>query len=170
MHRFSGGALLLSAVLATPPGLLAQTLPSDHQWLSSLRDSVALVGTAVWEFRRDLRSAGTETVLTRVAHLHARCQAAAVSLKPAEKRIASGTSSLRRATGAFLAAIRALRTSLEQDCLVGLRERGPGEWADTLRAWGPYRGSRIERAIRLYDAESARFAAANGFQLEPPKR
>jgi hypothetical protein len=73
----------------------------------------------------------------------------------------------RRSNAKFIQAVERLSRALTGECEEGFRTGGPGSWADTLRAWGPYRGKQISEAIRAYDTAASTFAASLGFRLAP---
>lgn len=127
-----------------------------------LRDTLDGVTAATWEFNRDLRNAGGVTVLARAERLRERCQAAALALPEAASVFRPAP-----AAASLVEAVRRLQGVLREQCGRGFRRDGPGSWADTLRAWGPYRASQIDDAIREYGAAAGRFAGAVGVKLEP---
>ncbi|MBI4502217.1 MAG: hypothetical protein HY700_13780 [Gemmatimonadetes bacterium] len=145
-----------------------------HDALVVLRDTLTGVQAALSDLRRDLPSAARETVLARTAEVHARCRGAAAEIPRAVRvlRPATRESRTRREGEALISSIRRLRVTIHRECERGLRRDGPGTWPDSLRAWIPYRASRIDRVIRAYEAEAGKFAAAAGFKLEPklPKK
>ncbi|MBI4421454.1 MAG: hypothetical protein HY560_11575 [Gemmatimonadetes bacterium] len=134
-----------------------------HDALSGLRDTLDAVTAAAFEINRDLRAAGGETVLARAERLRDRCRAAAPALADAGTTFQRAGS---RAT-ALIRALRRLRDVLRQQCEIGFRAEGSGSWADSLRAWAPFRTSEIGNAIREYEGAAGRFAAAVGVKLEP---
>ena len=151
---------------AKPDSLL---LARYHETLILLRDTLTGVTAATFEFGRDLRAAGGETVLARARRLRVQCHAAGLVMHDAEPAFQPWRvpATARQQAGALGAALRRLRAILREQCELGFRQDGPGSWSDSLRAWGPYRSSQIDTGVREYEAMAARFAAAVGVRLEP---
>jgi hypothetical protein len=63
--------------------------------------------------------------------------------------------------------MRELRSALDTHCVNGLAATGPGETADSLRSWGPYHTSRLERYLVAYDDAASGLAQALDVKLEP---
>ena len=57
--------------------------------------------------------------------------------------------------------------TVRQECELGLAERGPGNHADSLRAWGPFRNQRLERVIQDYEQAASAYAEVIGIKLDP---
>lgn len=134
--------------------------------LTEVRDSLWAVLSASWEFNRDLKQAGPETVLARSVVLRSHCGGAAAAVRRAEVGIAPGARGAIQLAG-LRNALQRVRLALRQDCELGFAERGPGSHADTLRAWGPFRVQRIERIIADYEQAARAYAEATGIKLEP---
>ena len=151
---------------AAPDSALARRY---HDALAAVRDTLDGVTAAAWDLNRDLRSAGAETVLARARRLRERCQAATLFLPEAVRTFQYSLTPGwdRGEVGALRGALRRLEVVLREQCEPGFRADGPGSWADSLRAWSPYRSNQIDQAIRSYGAAAARFAAAAGVRLEP---
>jgi hypothetical protein len=152
------------------PFFLEQQQPAGyHDVLIALRDTLTSVQAALSEFRQDLPQIGKETVLARSSEIGRRCRAAEAQVSTATERLRPAAKEARHRTDAesLLRMMGELRTVLRRECQQGLRANGPGIWADTVRAWGPYRADRIDRSIRAYEAAAAKFAAAWGVELEP---
>ena len=66
-RRWLGAAVLAHGLLLLPIQSAHSQTPRDpsrdHDLLIGLRDTVSAVQSALWEFRRDLRGVGRETVL-----------------------------------------------------------------------------------------------------------
>lgn len=142
-----------------------------HDALWVVRDSLAAVREAVEQFERDHAGVSRETVLSRAAVLVDHCGAATRTLKEKAVEFVVGPGSpkppaQRSALETLGREMRTLRTALDADCIVGFATRGPGQRADSLRAWAGYRGSRIERALASYDLASGRFLKAMNIQME----
>ena len=138
----------------------------NQRLLSQVGDSLRVVLSANWEFNRDLKQAGPETVLARAAALRARCHAAGVVVRRAESGIIDrgrGRVPLARVRQA----LKRVEVALGEECELAFGERGAGDRADTLRAWGPYRGQRLEKVIADYEEAAREFAEANGIKLDP---
>ena len=126
---------------------------------------------ALTEFRQDLSQAGKETVLSRAARLRLQCENVDVGLPHVIESIRpAGTDRRHRSsTQSLLLALTSLHSTLRMQCEQGLRAKGLGDWADSVRAWGPSRADRIDRAVRAYEAAAGRFATTMGFRLEPAR-
>jgi hypothetical protein len=153
----------------------AQQQSADyHEVLLALRDTLTAVQAALSDFRQDLQRAGRETVLSRSAELGRRCRSAAAEVPAAVERLrpAMKVSATRRVAQSLIGTMGQLGAALRRECEQGLRADGPGTWAESLRAWGPYRVNRIDRAIGAFEAAAGKFATAAGFKLEPklPKK
>lgn len=157
-----------------PPARTADTSETARyrDLLVGVRDSIHPVSAAIITFRRDLSSAGPETVTAKAAELVRACgraRAALVTLPPrlepsaAPPRARSAADALRQAT-------RELDHQLRDDCERGLRFEGLAGAPDSLRAWGPYRTARLRQTITRFDAASNRFASAVGFKVPIPGR
>jgi len=127
--------------------------------LTDVRDSLRSVLSASWEFNRDLKQAGPETVLARAAVVRARCRAVAPVVRRAEVGVASRTNA--RQLAELRGALQRVRVAL-QECEAAFTNSGPGSRADTLRQWGPFRGHRVERVISDYERAARTFAEALG--------
>lgn len=169
------GLILLLVGASGPLGAQARA-PSDsttkayHDEVIAIRDSLRLVMADIQGFRRDLQHAGNETVLARADRAARRCESATAFLSRAQSEIRPPTraaASLRDAARAYVGALRDLQRTLAQECVQGLSARGPGMHADTLRAWGAYRTSQLERAFARHAQAANRFARAAGFRIEP---
>lgn len=135
--------------------------------LIGLRDTVGSVSARANEFRRDLRTVGETTVLSRAARLDAACRATRSALADARPTLAAArlTSQQAGARDSLIAAMATLTASLERDCERGLGPAGPGARADTLRAWGPYRTAALSQWVSGYHSAAARFARRIGADL-----
>jgi len=121
--------------------------------LRALDDSLGAVRGAAAQFRADLTYASPDLVIARAQRMRGRClggQAAAARLDstlaagPYLARAAHAEARLRR----DLAAVRRALGECRRDFDTGLRYPA----ADSAKAWGPYRLSRLEAAIRVYTA------------------
>jgi len=134
-----------------------------------LRDSTAAVRGAASRFSRDLQFAGSRTVLNRARRLGTACANLRAMLADAQDMFQSSRApaSAREEARALLRSIRELRTALYTNCVNGLAATGPGETADSLRSWGPYHTSRLERHLLTYDDAASGMAQAMDVKLEP---
>ena len=142
------------------PPLDSTIVASYRQVLFALRDTVDQVSARSVEFRRDLRTVGEGTVLARSGRLTASCQAARDALRDAQPTLAGLPVDARyhAERDSLLITMRGLSRSLDAECLRGLGPEGPGQRADTLRAWGPHRTSNFGQAITAYHGAAARLA------------
>jgi hypothetical protein len=124
----------------------------------------------VSQFRRDLQLAGAPTVLNRATRLNHSCAALKGSLEAAQPVFSPSLAPndrAREASRAFLEEMGRLESALDTHCLNGLSLDGPGEWADSLKAWGPFHTANLQRTILAYDGAATEFANAVGVRLEP---
>jgi len=145
-------------------------LATYEQALLALRDSTVPVRSATSQFQRDLQLAGEVTVISRAARLNQACATLQSSLEAAEpvfrpSRAPSGRA--REASRTFLDEMEVLERALDTHCLDGLPQDGPGVWADSLRAWGPFHTANLQRVLQSYDGAAFVFAQAVGVRLEP---
>ena len=143
--------LALALVAHAPPDTVRQA--RYQRTLSGVSDSLDVVRGAIAAFPIDLARVSPDLVLARAARVRQSCHGAALALeqvstllaagvyvplaKVEQGRLQSGTTDLRRTLG-----------------------RCEREWAapdpptrasaDSLRAWGPYRGARLDTALRSY--------------------
>jgi hypothetical protein len=136
----------------------------------AVRDTLALAMAGIQTFRRDLATVGAATVIGRAARATQRCEATRRYLERARTQLqqtAVPNPSVREAVRAYLAALVDVGAALQEHCEQGLAPSGPGTRADSLRAWGPYRASQLERAFRIHIQAAHRLARAAGFRIEP---
>ncbi|HEY2824331.1 MAG TPA: hypothetical protein VGI83_02195 [Gemmatimonadales bacterium] len=148
-----------------------------HDALWTVRDTVSSVRSALEQFQRDPAGVSRETILSRAATLTDRCVAATRTLRGNEPVFDSGKAPerpprVRAAAERFAKAMRALSAALDSSCRRGFAVSGPGQRADTLRAWAGFRGGEIDRALAGYEQAVGEFTAAAEFRLEPvvPRR
>ena len=140
--------------------LVAQAPPPDtvrqaryERTLSGISDSLDIVRGAIAAFPIDLARVSPDLVLARASRVRQSCHGAALALdqvssllaagvyvphaKVEQRRLQSGTTDLRRTLAhcerEWSAPDPPTRTS-----------------ADSLRAWGPYRGAKLDVALRSY--------------------
>jgi hypothetical protein len=135
--------------------------------LIRLRDAVDQVSARANEFRRDLRTVGGATVLSRAGRLDTVCRETRAALTEARQPLRAGRFTPHQvgARDSLLTAIGALTASLRRECERGLGPTGPGSRADTLRAWGPHRTAVLAQAVSAYHGAAARFARRIGADL-----
>ncbi len=165
--------MLVTCALAQPlqsQQTSANPVSAAEQALRAVRDSAERVRGSIARFRRDLQMAGAETVLVRAQRLTQACgglRAVFAETRPAFRVPADASPALTRTSGELLAEMRETDAVLERECEHGLRPDGPGAWADSLKAWGPHRTSRIERSLTAIDGATAQFARAADIDLKP---
>jgi hypothetical protein len=121
--------------------------------LSSVSDSLDVVRGAIATFPIDLARVSSDLVLSRAARVRQSCHGAALALEQAATLLAAGVyvAHAKVEQGRLQSGTTDLRRTL------GRCER---EWAapdpptrasaDSLRAWGPYRGARLDASLRSY--------------------
>lgn len=130
---------------------LAGTLGAAQSPDSALVASFSAVRSAAARFRQDLPRASQQLVLSRAHHVRAAC---------ANSRTAADALAATRApTGAGHVGLAALQRALDA-CQRDWDTTGARVRADSLRAWGPFRLSELERALRRYQRD--RFNPAPG--------
>jgi hypothetical protein len=140
--------------------LVAQAPPPDtvrqaryERTLSGVSDSLDVVRGAIAAFPIDLARVSPDLVLARASRVRQSCHAATLALgqvstllaagvyvphaKVEQGRLQSGTTDLRRTLA---------RCEREWDA----PDPPTRASADSLRAWGPYRGARLDEALRSY--------------------
>jgi hypothetical protein len=168
---------LLVVVASSPPVSAQQPAPDTAsvqvRALRMLRDSTERVRGGIAQFRRDLAMAGGQTVVGRARRLTQSCaglRAAVAQATPLLQLPPSAHEGLVAAHRELLAAMRTTDSVLRTECEQGLSPMGPGQWADSLKAWGPYRTSQIHRSLASIDASLAGFAQAADVKLTPNSR
>jgi len=161
-------------VTLTTPALAQRAAGPDsataaeyQQVLKALRDTVGTVAARGNEFRRDLATVGAGTVVARAEALARACTATRSALIAARPAIAGWPLADRGAPqrDSLLVAMRRLTERIDAECLRGLSLTGPGERADSLRAWGPYRTSNLGQAMTAYHSAAASLARRLGLNL-----
>ena len=115
---------------------------------SALLASFSAVRSAAARFRQDLSQASSQLVLARAQQVRAACsgtRTAADSLAPRLTRNPTAQSELA-------ALQRALST-----CQREWETQGPRVNADSLRAWGPYRLTELDRALSRYQRANVEY-------------
>ena len=121
--------------------------------LSGVADSLDVVRGAIAAFPIDLARVSQELVLARATRVRQSCHGAALALEQVstllgagvytrhaqveQRRLQNGTSELRRTLARC-----ELEWAVPKPPTVAI--------ADSLRAWGPYRGARLDDALRSY--------------------
>jgi hypothetical protein len=140
--------------------LVAQAPPPDtvrqaryERTLSSVSDSLDVVRGAIAAFPIDLSRVSPDLVLARASRVRQSCHGAALALEQVSTLLAAGVyvPHAKVEQGRLQSGTTGLRRTLA---------RCEREWAapdpptrasaDSLRAWGPYRGARLDEALRSY--------------------
>ena len=108
---------------------------------STLLATFSNLRSAAARFRHDLPNASAPLVLARAQRVRTAC---------ADSRAAADSVALRlERNAAALSALAALQRALI-GCQRDWATTGPRANADSLRAWGPYRLSELDRALQRY--------------------
>ena len=140
--------------------LVAQAPPPDtvrqaryERTLNGVSDSLDVVRGAIAAFPIDLASVSPDLVLARASRVRQSCHGAALGLEQVSTLLAAGVylPHAKVEQGRLQSGTADLRHTLA---------RCEREWAapdpptrasaDSLRAWGPYRGARLNAALRSY--------------------
>lgn len=140
--------------------LVAQAPPPDtvrqaryERTLSSVSGSLDVVRGAIAAFPIDLARVSPDLVLARATRVRQSCHSAALALEQVSTLLAAGVyvPHAKVEQGRLQSGTADLRRTLV---------RCEREWAapdpptrasaDSLRAWGPYRGARLDEALRSY--------------------
>jgi hypothetical protein len=153
-------------------GSADSTRALSRERIVALRDTVQAVSRAIVVLRRDLPSAGPETILSKAQSLGRACRSVRAALldqlplfTPRQVPVHA-----RPAADSVRVALRDLARRLEQQCEIGLDPQGPGQPADSIRAWGPYRTAELRRGVERFQVALTRFAGAMGVKLPPTGR
>jgi hypothetical protein len=147
---------MIRLVLALAVALQAPDSARTARWeraLNQTTDSLDRIRGAVAGFRVDLGHASPDLVLVRAAQVRTSCDGAGAPLQTVEQllsgevyrpraqreqaRLLSGTAELRRVLARCEQEWQAPKHPTVSD-------------ADSLRAWGPYRTTRLDAALRRY--------------------
>lgn len=158
-------AALLGALVAvqSPDSAARQRLAAAARAAS---DSVSFARGTAAAFRADLDRVSWSLVLDRAARVRAGCAAAGAALRALETELGSGDVPYTR---------REARDSLRRESVAARRslaacERdftpraATAQWADTIRAWGPYRTSHVGDALARFIGALHEFAQAVGIE------
>lgn len=121
--------------------------------LNGIADSLDVVRGALTAFPLDLERTSTDLVLARATRVRNACHGATVAVDQVTALLAEGTYAPRAKAEQLKLqdGSTALRRSLAQCDREWTVHANPTQAeADTLRAWGPYRGSRLDDALRGY--------------------
>ena len=144
--------LALALVAQAPPPDTVLQARYEHT-LNSVSDSLDVVRGAVAAFPIDLERVSPELVLARATRVRQSCRGAAQGLEQVSTLLAAGVYAphAKVEQGRLQSGTTDLRRTLA---------RCEREWdapdpptraiADSLRAWGPYRGVRLAEALRSY--------------------
>ena len=143
--------LLALALVAQSPDTVRQA--RYERTLRGVSDSLDVVRGAVAAFPIDLERVSPELVLARATRVRQSCHGAAAALEQASTLLGAGVykpqakveqGRLQNGTGALQ---RTLARCEREWAVPGRPTRAI---ADSLRAWGPYRGARLDEALRSY--------------------
>ncbi len=134
----------------------------------SLRDTISSLHARLSHLRRQLTGAGSVTLLRWVADANQRCREVLAKVEASESTFRkAGRDRVSAAARTFADTLSRTGAVLREHCVAAITPRGPGEWADSVRAWVPYHFGMLERQLANYHREAARFAQVAGFKLEP---
>ncbi len=144
-------ALLALALVAQAPDTVRQAR-YEHA-LGGVSDSLDVMRGAIAAFPIDLASASPDLVLARATRVRQSCHSAAAALDEVSTVLAGGVYVPH-------AKVEQLRLQNGTTDLRRTLTRCEREWAapapptrasaDSLRAWGPYRGAHLDQALRTY--------------------
>jgi hypothetical protein len=144
-------ALLALALVAQAPDTVRQA--RYERALSGVSDSLNVVRGAIAAFPIDLASASPDLVLARGTRVRESCHSAAAALEQVSTVLAEGVYVPH-------AKVEQLRLQNGTTDLHRTLARCEREWAvpepptrasaDSLRAWGPYRGAHLDQSLRTY--------------------
>lgn len=145
--------LLALALVAQAPAPDSVRQARYERTLSSVTDSLDVVRGSIAAFPIDLARVSPDLVITRATRVRQSCHGAGLALEQASTLLAAGVylPHAKVEQGRLQAGTTDLRRTLA---------RCEREWAvsdpptranaDSLRAWGPYRGARLDEALRGY--------------------
>lgn len=149
--------LWIAWLLQAPPDSVMRAHVS--QQLRAVSDSLTQLRGAASRYRRDADKASRPLMMARAAEVRAGCTgalAAADSLSGSldAHRYLRRDAQYQRALQAQLATLRqSLRTCRREWDATG----GGGTKADSVRAWGPFRLSALERVMRRFEEQAGTF-------------
>lgn len=150
--------LLWAALVAQTPDSAAKLRIIDA--LQSMDASLTAVRGAAANFRVDLPAASPNLVRARAARIRARCVAARTAVANTQTVLSADvyTPNLRPKQDA----VRAELIPLDRALALCESEWNTGSAvpADSLRAWGPFRATRLESALRRYEGRAGDFRSA----------
>lgn len=143
--------ILALAVAAQAPDSARQQ--RYEQVLNGATDALDRMRGATAGFRTDLPSASPDLVLQRAERVRTTCREAGAALNRVDSLLAEGvySSHARREQDELKrggVALRGVLARCERDWSVPTPR--PVTVADSLRAWGPYRTTRLDASLRRY--------------------
>lgn len=121
--------------------------------LNGVADSLDVVRGAITAFPIDLARTSAELVLARATRVRQSCHGATLAVEQVSTLLAEGVyaphakaEQLRLQNGST--ELRRTLAQCDRDWAVPANPNQAD--ADSLRAWGPYRGSRLDDALRMY--------------------
>ena len=145
--------LLALALVAQAPSPDTVRQARFERTLSSVSDSLDVVRGAIAAFPIDLARVSPDLVLARTTRVRQSCHGAALALEQVSTLLAAGVyvPHAKVEQGKLQSGTTDLRRTLarcERDWATPDPPTRAG--ADSLRAWGPYRGARLDEALRSY--------------------
>lgn len=124
--------------------------------VTALGDSLAALAGAGATFTRDLDQSSRQAVLTRAADVRVRCAGAATAASEVDRVYAAHATVVATDRGMpeYRRELGRLQAELAR-CAREWQTPYTSAAADSLRAWGPHRLSRIDAAARGYAAAAA---------------
>lgn len=166
------GALLLTGAKPATQGTDSALIARLGTAVNSTSDTLEQLRGVAQAFRNDLATASPTLILARATAVHDACAAGASAVRRLEGILAARTVSTAAAKSQSKFRVTAEETvgALDRCVRAWLPLPGTDQRADSLKAWGPYRVSEIEQAVRKYDAARQIFAKAAGLPAAPVKR
>lgn len=146
--------LLAWAVGTQAPDSVARTRMGEA--VTALGDSLTALAGAGATFQRDLNQSSRQAVLSRAAEVRARCVGARTAVGEVDRVYAAHSTVVAgdRGMPEYRSELRRLAAELAR-CESEWQTPYAAATADSLRAWGPHRLSRIDAAARRYAAAAA---------------
>ena len=158
--------LVAWAVGTQAPDSVARARMGDA--VTALGDSLSALAGASATFTRDLNRSSPQSVLARAAAVRARCAGAQAGAREVDRAYAANAAVVARDRGmpAYRRELERLDAELAR-CAIEWQTPYSTAVADSLRAWGPHRLSRIDAAARRYAAAAARLPYATRNRARP---
>ena len=139
--------------------------------VNSTSDTLEQLRGVAQAFRNDLPTASPTLILARATAVHDACAAGAGAVRRLQGILAARTVSPAAAKSQARFRVTAEETvgALDRCVRAWLPLPRTDERADSLKAWGPYRISEIDQALRKYEAARHTFASVAGLPAPPVK-